>query len=222
MAKTVFITGTDTEIGKTHAACGLIRAARGAGLTVAAFKPVAAGCEQTPAGLRNADAEALIRACGADLPYETVNPYAFAEPVAPHLAAADAGETIDFGRIAECHAALADRADLVVVEGAGGWAVPLGPRVTFADLAAERRWPALLVVGMRLGCLNHALLTAQAIERATRWAGWVANCLPPAQPRLQDNLAALEARLPRPLVGVFGSDGGAPRRMDLEALLARI
>lgn len=222
MTKTIFITGTDTEIGKTHVARGLIRAATAAGLRVAPFKLVAAGCEDAGRGPRNGDAEALIAASGRDWDYATVNPYPLREPIAPHLAAADEGLRIDPDRIAACHAALAAEADLVVVEGAGGWAVPLGEELDFPALVAERDWPVLLVVGMRLGCLNHARLSAAAIARSARLAGWIANVLPPPQPRLSDNLRTLTAWLNEPPLGVFGADGGPPERLDLDALLARI
>ena len=220
--KTVFITGTDTEIGKTHVACGLVRAAAAAGLRVAPFKPVAAGCEDTAAGRRNEDAEALIAAAGRDWDYATVNPYALRDPVAPHLAAADEGVTSDPARIAACHAALAAAADLVVVEGAGGWTVPLGPDLDFPSLVAGHGWPVLLVVGMRLGCLNHARLSAESIARAAPLLGWVANCLPPRQPRLSDNIASLEAWLGTSPLAVFDGDGGMPQPFDPEALLKRI
>lgn len=222
MTKTIFITGTDTEVGKTHVACGLIRAAAAAGLRVAPFKPVAAGCEETPGGRRNGDAEALITASGRDWDYATVNPYPLREPIAPHLAAAAEGVIVDPGHIADCHAALAGQADLVVVEGAGGWAVPLGEGLDFPGLVAERGWPVLLVVGMRLGCLNHARLSAAAIARDAHLAGWIANVLPPVQPRLSDNLTALTEWLDAPPLGVFDADGGAPERFDLDTLLGRI
>lgn len=199
MAKTLFVTGTDTEIGKTHVACSLLCAARRAGYRVAAFKPVAAGCMQTGNGPRNADALALMRAAALDVPYALVNPYALPDAIAPHLTAADTGVDIDLDHLADCHAALAARADLVVVEGAGGWAVPLGLDRAFPDLVAANGWPVLLVVGMRLGCINHALLSEQVITRTANCIGWVANCLPPAQPRLADNIASLQARLQTPL-----------------------
>lgn len=219
--QTIFITGTDTEIGKTHVACGLIRAAVAAGLRVAPFKPVAAGCADTPHGLRNDDAEALIAASGRDWPYATVNPYALRDPIAPHLAAADAGVTVEPARIAACHAELAAEADLVVAEGAGGWAVPLGDDLDFPTLVAAQGWPVVLVVGMRLGCLNHARLSAAAIARAAPLAGWIANVLPPEQPRLSDNLATLSMWLDAPRLGLFGADGGSPQSLDLDALLAQ-
>lgn len=203
MTKTVFITGTDTEIGKTYVACGLIRAAVAAGLRVAPFKPVAAGCEHTPAGRRNDDAEALIAASGVDWDYDTVNPYALEAAIAPHLAAIDEGVTIDPGRIRAAHDTLASSADLVVVEGAGGWTVPLDGELDTASLVAGAGWPVLLVVGMRLGCLNHTLLSARAITADTALLGWVANVLPPVQPRWRDNWTSLTERLGAPCRGTI-------------------
>lgn len=203
MTRSVFITGTDTEIGKTHIACGLIRAAVAAGLRVAPFKPVAAGCETTAHGWRNDDALSLIAASGRDWDYETVNPYALEAAIAPHLAAAEAGVTIDPDHLRDAYHALADDADLVVVEGAGGWFVPLGETLDSASFVARMGWPALLVVGMRLGCLNHALLSADAIAAATSLTGWVANVLPPAQPRWHENVATLASRLPAAHLGTL-------------------
>lgn len=202
MTRTIFITGTDTEIGKTYVACGLIRAARAAGLRVAPFKPVAAGCEVTPNGWRNEDAEALIAASGRDWDYDAVNPYALESAIAPHLAAADEGVTIDPARLRAAHDSLAADADLVVVEGAGGWLVPLNDTLDTGSFVVGMGWPVVLVAGMRLGCLNHALLSARAIAGSTALAGWVANVLPPAQPRWRDNVTSLSTRLPAPHLGV--------------------
>lgn len=214
MARTIFVTGTDTEIGKTHVACGLVRAARNAGLRVAVYKPVAAGCVSTENGLRNDDALALIAAAGGALDYDIVNPYALVEPIAPHLAAAATDTQIDPEHLARCHQQLAQDADLVVVEGAGGWAVPLTERVAFSDWVAQHQWPVLLVVGMRLGCLNHALLSAESILRRTSMQGWVANCLPPRQPRLEENIGSLVARMPAPYLGAVGEDQPADQQRD--------
>lgn len=222
MTKTVFIAGTDTEIGKTHVACGLVRAARAAGLRVAPLKPVAAGCEATPDGLRNEDALALIEASGRDWDYDLVNPYALAPAIAPHLAAAEAGVEIDTGPILAAHDILAADADLVVVEGAGGWTVPLGERLDFPELVADGGWPVLLVVGMRLGCLNHALLSARAIAERAPLAGWVANVLPPPQPRWQDNIASLRERVAAPCLGTVEPGADPARALAIEALMARL
>lgn len=203
MARTLFITGTDTEIGKTYVACGLIRSAVAAGLRVAPFKPVAAGCEVTPAGRRNDDAEALIAATGAAWDYDTVNPYTLESPIAPHIAAADEGVHIDARRLRAAHAALAADVDLVIAEGAGGWMVPWQEDLDSDAFVAAMGWPVVLVVGLRLGCLNHALLSARCIAANATLAGWVANVLPPAQPRWQDNAATLAARIAAPCIGTI-------------------
>ena len=200
-ATTVFLTGTDTGVGKTHVAVGLVRAARELGIAACGYKPVASGCRKSAGGLRNADARALLSASGlAAADYDRVNPYAFAPAIAPHLAAQEAEVRIDRRVLDRAHRALSRDHDLVIVEGAGGWQVPLGPDWTLADWVADRGWPVVLVVGMRLGCLNHALLSAESISRRTRLLGWVANVLPPRQPRLEQNLADLERRMPAPLL----------------------
>jgi len=202
-----FITGTDTGVGKTRAACALIRHLAGLGQRVAGLKPVASGCAVTSDGLRNEDALALMEAANVELDYSTVNPYAFGPAIAPHLAAAAAGVEIDLGAIARI--ANGVRADHVVIEGAGGWAVPLDRTRSFADLAAEVCDAVILVVGMRLGCINHALLSAAQINRdGCRLAGWVANILDPAMPVLAGNLETLEDRLEPPLLAVLPWDPG--------------
>lgn len=208
---TVFVTGTDTGVGKTLVARGLIRRARAAGRKVCGFKPVATGCEQTPDGLRNADALALQDAAGTAEPYELINPYAYEPGIAPHLAAAEAGRPIRIARLREAHSDLARRYDLIIVEGAGGWQVPLDETWTLASWVADMDWPVVLVVGMRLGCLNHAMLTAESVRRRTRLAGWVANGLPPAQDRLEQNIETLRRRLGAPCWGVIpaGADAQA-------------
>ena len=199
---TVFLTGTDTGVGKTHVATGLVRAARDLGISACGFKPVASGCRRGSQGaLRNSDASALLHASGLRLQdYARVNPYAFAPAIAPHLAAREARVRIDRRVLDRAHRDLSRDHDLVIVEGAGGWQVPLGRDWTLADWVADRRWPVVLVVGMRLGCLNHALLSAESIGRRTRLLGWIANALPPRQPRLEENVADLASRMPGPLL----------------------
>jgi dethiobiotin synthetase len=206
---TVFVTGTDTGVGKTHVARLLLEQASAEGIRCAGFKPVAAGAVDSAEGPRNEDARALQAAASVKLPYETVNPYVLPEAVAPHIAAAEAGVRIEAGRILEVHAEIARQAELVIVEGAGGWQVPLSEDLLYSELVADAGWPVLLVVGMRLGCLNHALLSVQAIRASTRLAGWVANCLPPRQPRLESNLLTLARRLPAPLLGLVVPAGEA-------------
>ena len=194
-----FVTGTDTGVGKTLVSELLIYRLRQTYARVAGFKPVASGCISTPLGLRNADALALQRASSINLPYEQVNPYAFAAPIAPHLAAAEAGITIDLGVIKRDIAAVT--ADRVVVEGAGGWLAPLGADTSVADLAVLLSLPVVLVVGLRLGCINHALLSLESIRRrALPVAGWVANRIDPELERADANIAALCERLDAPLL----------------------
>ncbi|WP_423823184.1 dethiobiotin synthase [Salinisphaera sp. SPP-AMP-43] len=205
-ARTLFVTGTDTEIGKTRIATALLRGLTAAGYTAVGYKPVASGCEDTSEGLRNEDALALAAAGSPGFGYDEINPYAFSPAIAPHIAAAEAGVAIDVDVLNAGHARLATRADWVIVEGAGGWHVPLGPELDFAGWVAARQWPTLLVVGMRLGCVNHALLSGRAIAARTRLVGWVANILPPRQPRLDDNLAWLEANMPGPCLAQVPTD----------------
>ncbi|MDX1512173.1 MAG: dethiobiotin synthase [Gammaproteobacteria bacterium] len=198
----VFVTGTDTGVGKTRVSVGLICAANAAGYRTVAMKPVSAGCEATPAGLRNDDALALQQAARLERPYPLVNPFAFAPPIAPHIAAAEVGRSIELRRIAGAYRRLINGADFCVVEGAGGWTVPLGPRSSLADLPSRLGLPVLLVVGIRLGCLNHALLTVESIEaRGVDLAGWVANILVAEGERPQANIDALRARIRAPFVG---------------------
>lgn len=214
---TIFLTGTDTGVGKTHVAVGLVGAARQLGIAACGYKPVASGSRRTARGLRNADATALRVASGlAPQDHARVNPYAFAPAIAPHLAAREAGVRIDRRVLDRGHAGLARDHDLVIVEGAGGWQVPLGADWTLADWVQARGWPVVLVVGMRLGCLNHAMLSAESIQRRTRLLGWVANACPPRQPRLAENLADLERRMPAPLLATI--DAGA--RVGQSALCA--
>ncbi|HHJ12760.1 MAG TPA: dethiobiotin synthase [Gammaproteobacteria bacterium] len=196
-----FVTGTDTGVGKTVIAAGLVRALRRQGKRVAVMKPVASGCEMTPHGARNADAQELIAASGIDWPYERVNPYAFAEPVAPHLLAAEQGVEISLSHIQAGFQALAASADVVVVEGVGGWRVPLGRDFDVQELARSLGLPVVLVVGMRLGCINHARLTADAVRGAgLTLAGWVANARERDMPRLHENIASLRECLAAPLL----------------------
>jgi dethiobiotin synthetase len=196
----VFITGTDTGVGKTHVATAYVRTLVNQGHRVAVMKPIAAGADDTPNGLRNDDAVALIRASNVDAPYELVNPYCLRAPVSPHIAAREEGVHIDITHIVRSFEALASRADCVVVEGAGGWLVPINDESsTMADLARALNLPVMLVVGMRLGCLNHALLTAQAIRAAgLELKAWVANPIDPLFERPAENRATLEQRLGLP------------------------
>ena len=193
-----FVTGTDTEIGKTTIAAGLLHAARRAGLSTAAAKPVASGCEPTAQGLRNGDALALLGQCSLALAYEQVNPLAFAPAIAPHLAAREAGVELSAARLHEAvREVLALQADLTLVEGAGGWRAIAGPREPVRPRACRRCW----CWSACAWAINHALLSAEAIlGDGLALAGWVANVVDPATSRLEENLATL-ARLPAPCLG---------------------
>ncbi len=209
-----FIAGTDTEIGKTFVTCALLHAARARGLKALGRKPIAAGAERQGDELINEDAARLRAAGSFDPGLALLNPYCLKSPIAPHIAAAEEGMAIEPAPILEAFAALKAQADIVLVEGVGGFRVPLGKDYDTADLARDLALPVILVVGMRLGCINHALLTAEAIAaRGLTLAGWVANQVDPAMLRFDQNLAALTARIPAPLLGVsrFQADGDAAR-----------
>ncbi|WP_426711956.1 dethiobiotin synthase [Cronobacter muytjensii] len=211
MTERWFITGTDTEVGKTVASCALLEAAKAAGRRAAGYKPVASGSEMTPEGLRNSDALSLQRHSSVALRYEQVNPLTFGEPTSPHIASREEGQPIDFAVMSAGLRALEQQANWVLVEGAGGWFTPLTDDATFADWAQQERLPVILVVGVKLGCINHALLTAQAVQAAgLRLAGWVANDVQPPGRRHQDYLATLQRLLPAPMLGEIPWLGAEP------------
>ena len=200
----VFVTGTDTGVGKTRVSAALLRALRAMGLSVAGMKPVASGCHREQGALRNEDAVLLQAHSSARTSYELVNPYAFEPAVSPHLAAAHAGRAVDFECIHACFDQLRAQADCVVVEGVGGWETPLTETATVADLALELNLPVILVVGLRLGCLNHAILTRHAIERSgLPLLGWVANAVDDALAFPEANVATLRRRLAAPCLAVL-------------------
>lgn len=198
-----FVTGTDTGVGKTTIACALVRALQRRGARIAVSKPVASGANRTPHGLRNDDALALAAAAELDVSapgeYARINPFCFEPPIAPHIAAAEAGVVIDVAALAARIRRNAAENDWLVVEGAGGWRVPLDATHDFADLAIALELPVVLVVGLRLGCINHALLSAESIAASgLKLAGWVANGIDPAMARRAENIATLSARLGTP------------------------
>ncbi len=212
----LFITGTDTGVGKTVVATALVRALVASGRRIAVMKPLASGSERTAEGLRNGDALALMAAANVAAPYERVNPYCFEPAISPHIAAKEACIAVDTGHIRHHFDALAASADFVVVEGAGGWLAPLGPRISIKDLAATLDLPIVLVVGLRLGCINHALLTKLAIEsHGARFAGWIANSIDPVMPRQKENLETLAEQLEeQPLAIVpWLAHGAAPAEL---------
>ena len=216
----VLVTGTDTGVGKSVASVALLHALRARGLRAVGMKPVAAGCDATPVGLRNEDAVALQAASDPRPAYADVNPFALPAPTAPTLAARAVGTVVDPGRVRDAFARLADAADVVVVEGAGGWLSPLGEDLEHADLAALLRLPVLLVVGLRLGCLSHARLSARVIEAdGCTLAGWIASPVDPDFASAADYLDLLRAALPAPCLGVLPY---APAPADPAALAASL
>jgi dethiobiotin synthetase len=222
MSKTWFVAGTDTGVGKTAVSCALMEAAAQLGLRTAAVKPVAAGCDDSG---QNDDALCLMAAMTEDLDYSQVNPVALKAAIAPHIAAGLEGKSMQAVRLAGlCRGVMLGTADFVLIEGAGGWRVPINPRETLADLAVQLQVGVVLVVGMRLGCINHALLTAEAIRRdGLHLAGWVANQPGPRMPHHEENLDTLRHMLPAPLLGdvPFMSqwdDREAAKHLDLQPL----
>lgn len=214
----LFVTGTDTGVGKTLVSAALLHGMKTLGLRAAGMKPIAAGADLVDGLWVNEDVVELTRAAGVEAPPDWVNPYLFRDAVAPHIAADRKGVRIEIPRIVDACRDLAGLADWVVVEGAGGFRVPLDAHRDSADLAAALELPILMVVGMRLGCLNHALLTAEAIAtRGLRLAGWVANQVDPDMPAFAENIAALEARLPAPRLAVVPwlADAGPERAARL-------
>lgn len=222
--RSYLVTGTDTGVGKTLVACALLHACAARGLRAVGMKPVAAGARSGKGRLLNEDVGQLIAAGNVNAPPAAVNPYCFEPPVAPHIAAQEAGVEINVDHIVAGWHELARLADVVVIEGAGGFCVPLNARATFADLAQRIAAPVVMVVGMRLGCLNHALLTCEAIRaRGLELAGWVANHIEPAMANANENVSSLQARLDAPLLArIVHAENPDPRavarNMDLAAL----
>jgi dethiobiotin synthetase len=220
----LFVTGTDTGVGKTLIACALLRAFAGDGLRAVGMKPVAAGCERVSTRLVNADVAALVAASNVHAPDGAVNPYCFEPPIAPHIAADLARTSISVPAIRQAYAVLESMSDRVVVEGAGGLLVPLSREADFGDLVRALGIPVVLVVGVRLGCLNHAMLTAEAIRnRGLVLEGWVANVLEPDMACLEQNLDFLRQRLGAPALGTipFGVTDPAKAASHLDLPLSR-
>ena len=204
LINSVFITGTDTEVGKTFYSERLLRSLNAQGVATAAMKPLASGAEVHDGKLRNADALILQQASNTSFPYELCNPYCFEAAVAPHLAARQAGIRIDKNVILQAYEQLQQQADVTVVEGVGGWLVPLDEDQTVADLVQAMELPVVLVVGMRLGCINHALLTAENIkQRGVPLLGWVANVMDPNMSHLNENIESIAKRIQAPLLDII-------------------
>jgi len=214
-----FITGTDTEVGKTYVTCLLLKKFSQSGLRCAALKPVASGALLHDGQLRNDDALQLQAMSNVTLPYEDINPYCFAPAIAPHLAAAQAGVSIDMDHITHIAARAGTQVDVLLVEGVGGWQVPLGEGFNVSDLARALGYPVILVVGMRLGCINHALLSAEAIcAGGLELAGWVANPMSEGMTAFDDNIVTLQSRLAAPCLGVLQRIDGAAREANVTKL----
>jgi len=214
-----FITGTDTGVGKTMMTCALLHAFARRGRRVVGMKPVASGAARDAGVLMSGDVMMLRFASNVDAPLHLVNPYCFEPPIAPHVAAERAGVTMDLAQIKRAYGELAAAADLVMVEGVGGFCVPLGRGSDTSDLARELELPVILVVGVRLGCLNHALLTARAIREARlELAGWIANRIDPAMVAAEESVRALVERLAAPLLGDIGH-AAHPEPREFAALL---
>ncbi|HET7756671.1 MAG TPA: dethiobiotin synthase [Steroidobacteraceae bacterium] len=219
----LFVTGTDTGVGKTVVACALARGFAGRGERVAVMKPVASGAARTPEGLRNADALHLLSAASVPVSYEQVNPYCFEPAISPHIAADEAMIEIDIGKIVDNYRALAAVSDRIVIEGAGGWLAPISACETMADLALALGVPVVLTVGLRLGCLNHARLTRLAIGASgAGFAGWIASAVEPSLPRAAGNLATLERSLGEPPLAVVPHAPGLEATLVLGGAAARL
>jgi dethiobiotin synthetase len=204
MRRGFFVTGTDTGIGKTFVSASLLSALNASGRRAVGMKPIASGCVMTPRGLRNDDAGILLDHSDGTPAYESINPFALREAIAPHIAAREEGIEVSLEPIANAFAKLSEAADCIVVEGVGGWCAPLSDSLMQCDLAKSLRLPVILVVGLRLGCLNHAILSARAIHGdGCDLIGWIGNGIDPAMQRVRENIDALRERLPAPCVGIL-------------------
>lgn len=204
MQQGFFITGTDTGVGKTWATVALMRYFKAQAKTVAGMKPVAAGCSFVSGKLKNEDALLLQENASIPLAYDCVNPYAFELPVAPHLAAATAGCSVDIKELVKHYERLQKQVDILLVEGAGGWFAPLNDTQDIADLACTLRLPIIIVVAIRLGCINHAKLTYQAVQLSgLRCAGWIAVCTEPEMLVREENISTIVNAMSAPLLGIL-------------------
>ena len=197
MHKAYFVTGTDTDVGKTVCSCAILNAAEQAGIAMVGYKPIASGCDRTPQGLRNSDALLLQQASSVSVTYNEVNPYSFYQPVSPHIAVIEENKVIEFNVLSQGLADLKTKSDCVLVEGAGGWRVPINATDYLSSWVKQEQLPVILVIGIKLGCLNHALLTAEAIQAdGLTVVGWIANCIEPQTDNYTVMITWLEQHLP--------------------------
>ncbi|VAX07911.1 Dethiobiotin synthetase [hydrothermal vent metagenome] len=222
MQRGIFVTGTDTEVGKTYVSCALLHMLDRQGVRTTAMKPVASGAEKIEDHYVNDDALRLQQAANVSAAYAQINPYVFPEAIAPHLAARQAGVEIDFKRIKKSFSALSELSDFILVEGVGGWLVPLNSEQTIADLANSLKLPVLLVVGMRLGCINHALLSARAIiQSGVSLQGWIANKVQGNYPYVDENIETLKQCLDAPLLATLEHESEARIYLDFKLDMSR-
>jgi dethiobiotin synthetase len=222
MSNAFFITGTDTNIGKTHVAKLLLEIAQARGMSTLGLKPISAGCTERDSELVNQDAWELLERSSIQPSYAEVNPIALREAMAPHIAAEHEARIIDAQELAAHCRQMSNQAEFTVIEGAGGWQVPINSTETMADLAISIGCPVVLVVGMRLGCINHAMLTAEAIQNTgLRLAGWVANLIDVDMAVQSENIVALEQRLHAPRIATLPWGGGTAKHLDLDLLLSK-
>ncbi len=217
-----FVTGTDTGVGKTYVSAQLLRALRAQGLHALAMKPIASGAIETAEGLRNDDAVCLQQAASENVAYEIINPFVFAPAIAPSIAASLLSVEIDPNQILDCYRQLQARAQLVLVEGVGGWRVPLSDELQTVDLVRRLGLSVIMVVGLRLGCINHAILTAEAIQRdGLRLFGWYANIIEPKLEYQDENIATLSRAISAPMLGVipYSNDMPSMSTIDISQLL---
>jgi dethiobiotin synthetase len=225
--KIFFITGTDTEVGKTFVSCGILEAANRKGLSTVAIKPIAAGARKTAEGLRNDDALVLLDRMSLSIDYDEINPVCFEQAIAPHIAANHEARELSVSEVSQyCRTVIARQADLTIIEGVGGWKVPINNGELLSLVVKELNVPVILVVAMRLGCINHALLSAEAIIRdGVKLEGWIANQLQASMPCFEDNLETLKHLLPAPCLGViayhnnFNASSSCADELELDKLL---
>ena len=217
MLKRFFIAGTDTNVGKTYVACNLLRQLKTKGFSTVACKPLASGCEYAGRELQNDDALKLQQAATIKIPYHAVNPIAYQLPIAPHIAAAQLNQTLSVKQlISSCNSILQCKTDYLIMEGVGGWLMPLNSQETMADFVIALDLSVILVVAMRLGCLNHSLLTVHnMVNRRARICGWIANCIDPQMGYLQENIQTLVELLPMPLLGIVPHGVNSEHNLNL-------